>query len=63
MFAKSLLNRMAMFDVYKKVPKDISYATYSGAISTFFYIVSLAAIILILLLVLSEIKIYNSIET
>ena len=48
MFAKSLIQRMSMFDLYKKVPKDITHATYTGALSNDFTLVSIISMVLII---------------
>ena len=36
MVVNKVVERMKIFDIYKKVPKNLQDATYSGAISTLF---------------------------
>ncbi len=33
MIGRSLFNGVKSFDIYKKVPKELTYATYTGALS------------------------------
>jgi len=52
MLAKSINAKIKAMDVYKRIPRDLSEATFTGAI------ISVISIAIVLLLFTSELKLY-----
>ena len=70
MFGTSALNRLRSLDVYRKIPKDYTESTLSGAASNYYFsfrcinfIVSIISGIIMVILFVSELNSYMEIDT